>query len=113
MLLQRVTSALGILATLMMAATLYLIYLAPNEATMGVVYKVFYFHLPNAVLSYVGPILLGCASIIFLATGDSKWDRVGAASAEVGVLFASTAIVTGMIWGKPAWGAYWVSWDPR
>src|SRR5579872_888918 len=111
--MRRTANILGILAIVMMSVTLYLTYIAPNEATMGVVYKVFYLHVPNAILSYAGPILLGGASIMFLATGDPKWDRFGAASAEVGVLFAGTAIVTGMIWGKPAWGAYWVSWDPR
>jgi heme exporter protein C len=113
MTLQKITRILAPTSIVMMAVTLYLIYEAPNEATMGVVYKVFYFHVPNAVLSYGGPILLGLASIMFLATGNLKWDRFGSVSAEVGILFASTAIATGMIWGKPAWGAYWVSWDPR
>jgi heme exporter protein C len=107
------TNRVGVAAITLMLATLYLIYEAPNEATMGVVYKVFYFHVPNAVISYLPPVLLGMASAMFLITGDLKWDRLGAASAEVGLLFVAIAIVTGMIWGKPAWGAYWVSWDPR
>jgi heme exporter protein C len=50
---------------------------------------------------------------MFLATGNQKWDRYGSVSGELGVLFTTTAIVSGMIWGKPAWGKYWVSWDVR
>ena len=108
------TKILGGIALVLMLITCYLIFVvAPIESTMGIVQKIFYFHVPNAILSYTSAILLGFASIMFLATGNQKWDRYGSVSAELGVLFTTTAIVSGMIWGKPAWGKYWVSWDVR
>jgi len=107
------SKVLGLLAIILMGFTMYLIVNAPNEATMGIVQKIFYFHVPNAILSYTSAVLLGLASILFLFSGDQKWDRFGSVSAEIGALFTSTAIASGMIWGKPAWGKYWVSWDVR
>jgi heme exporter protein C len=105
---------LGVAAVILMAVTLYLIFdYAPIEATMGVVQKIFYFHVPNAILSYTSAILLGFASIMFLINGDQKWDRFGSVAGELGAVFSTTAIVSGMIWAKPAWGKYWVSWDVR
>lgn len=108
-----VTKTLGVLAVVLMAVTMYVVVFAPVESTMGVVQKIFYFHVPNATLSYLAAILLGVGSIMFLIKNDPKWDRFGAVSAEIGALFTSTAIVSGMIWGKPAWGKYWVTWDVR
>jgi heme exporter protein C len=108
------TKALGILSIVLMLATLYLVFFfAPIESTMGIVQKIFYFHVPNAILSYAAALLLGFASVMFLATGHQKWDRFGSVAGEIGVLFTSTALVSGMIWAKPAWGKYWVSWDVR
>ena len=52
------------------------------------------------------------ASIAYLRTKKTRWDRLAAASAELGVLFTSLAIALGMLWGKPVWGTWW-TWDPR
>ncbi len=52
------------------------------------------------------------SSIAYLATGKSRWDRLAASSAEVGVVFTALTIALGSIWAKPVWGVWW-TWDPR
>ncbi len=72
--------------------------------------KIFYFHMPSAWASYIafGVTLVGSA--MFLRTRDVKYDRFAFSSAEIGVLFATIAILTGPIWAKQEWGVYW-RWD--
>src|SRR5438105_13441082 len=106
--------SLALTSLVLMLIALYLIFFyAGTEKTMGIVQKIFYFHVPNAILSYTSAILLGLASIMYLVTSNETWDRFGSVAGELGAVFTSTAIVSGMIWGKPAWGKYWVSWDVR
>ena len=104
---------LGILSLVMMIANLYMIFIfAPNESTMGVIQRIFYFHLPAGISSYVSAYLLGFGSIMFLIQRDLKWDRFAAASGEMGVLFTSLSIMSGALWAKPVWGVWW-TWDAR
>ena len=99
---------LGFASLIGLAAALYfaLVY-APTEQTMGTLQRVFYFHLPQAILSYMSALLLGLGSLMYLATRDLKWDRFSYANAELGVLFTTTTLLTGMIWGRLAWGIWW------
>ena len=104
---------LAILSLVLMIANLYMIFIfAPNEATMGVIQRIFYFHLPAGISSYVSAYLLGFGSIMFLIQRDLKWDRFAAASGEMGVLFTSLSIMSGALWAKPVWGIWW-TWDAR
>jgi heme exporter protein C len=80
---------------------------APTEATMGQIYRIFYFHVPQAILSYTSAIILGLASLMYLIKGDLKWDRLAYCSAELGVLFTATTLITGMIWAHPVWNTWW------
>ena len=100
---------LAVLSLISILVALYfaLVY-APTESTMGTIQRIFYFHVPQGILSYTSALLLGFACIMYLVKGDLKWDRFAYSSAELGVLFSSTSIVTGMIWAKPVWGAWWV-----
>lgn len=84
----------------------------PTDARQGVVQRIFYIHVPSAIVAYVafGMVLLG--SIGYLKTHNRRWDSLAHASAEVGVLFTGACIVAGMLWGRPEWGTYW-TWDPR
>ena len=79
---------LGIASIAGIAVALYfaLVY-APTEQTMGVLQRVFYFHLPQAILSYIAAFLLGFGSLMYLVTRDLKWDRFAYCNAELGVLF--------------------------
>ena len=99
---------LGILSLIMIPVALYCAFIyAPTEATMGQIYRIFYFHVPQAILSYTSAIILGLASLMYLIKGDLKWDRLAYCSAELGVLFTATTLITGMIWAHPVWNTWW------
>lgn len=84
----------------------------PTDSFQGVSQRLFYVHVPSAWVAYLafGVVLLG--SIAYLRTSDQRWDWVAYSSARAGVLFTSLTLITGAMWGKPVWGAFWV-WDPR
>ena len=69
-------------------------------------------HAPAAWVAYLAFGVVLVCSIAYLRTGDVRWDWVAHASARTGVLFTALNLVTGMLWGRPIWGAYW-AWDPR
>ncbi|MBP1908634.1 cytochrome c biogenesis protein [Methanolobus bombayensis] len=75
-------------------------------------FKIFYFHLPIAMVSYLAFTVVFIASIMHLKGNSSKWDIVAHSAAEVGVVFAFLVLVTGSIWAKATWGWYWI-WEPR
>jgi heme exporter protein C len=85
---------------------------APTEATMGDVQRIFYVHVPCAwvmLLCFPANFL---ASIAYLAKRNAVLDALAVSTAEVGVVFCTIVLITGPIWGKPAWGVWW-AWDPR
>jgi len=103
---------LGISFGLMMAA-LYLVFIyVPTEETMGVVQRIFYFHVPVAWVSFLAFFVVFIGSILFLWKRDEKWDMLARSSAEIGIVFTSLVLITGPIWAKPAWGVWW-TWDAR
>ncbi|MCE2392323.1 MAG: cytochrome c biogenesis protein CcsA [Proteobacteria bacterium] len=85
---------------------------APVERAQGLVQKIFYVHVPCVIPAYLGFGLTALAGIGFLRSRNESWDRLAAASAEVGVVFCSLILATGPIWAKPVWGHWWV-WDLR
>jgi heme exporter protein C len=91
---------------------------APTEATMGNLYRVFFYHLPHAILSFIPPYLNCIASMLYLWWRSRNIERAQAAdafalaSAEVTVLYASIGLATGSLWGRAAWGIWW-AWDAR
>ena len=98
---------------LLMLADLYLIFMvAPTDAVMGDVQRVFYFHVPMAIMSFLAFFVVFVASVGYLVRRGRRWDSVAHASAEVGVLFVSLALITGIIWGRPVWNTWW-TWEPR
>jgi heme exporter protein C len=97
---------------LMFAATPFVIANAPYESTMGLVQKMFYYHMPSAWMFLGASIVCGIASVRFLASGDSRHDRTALAAAEMAVLFGLLTLVTGPLWARKAWGTWWV-WDAR
>ncbi len=91
----------------------YLIFMvAPTDAVLGHVQRIFYVHVPISILSFLGFLVCALAGIGYLIRRTEHWDRVAHASAEVGVVFVSLALVTGIIWGKPVWNTWW-QWDAR
>jgi len=85
---------------------------APSDASQGDVQRLMYVHVPTAWLAYVSFAVVFVASVAYLRTKRTRWDRLAAASAEVGVLFTIMTIALGALWGKPVWGTWW-TWDPR
>lgn len=100
------------IAAAMFAAAPWVIDAAPYEATMGLVYKIYFFHMPSAWMFLLGAIVAGVASARFLFTRRPASDATAVAAAELAVLFGLLALVTGPLWARKAWGVWWV-WDPR
>jgi heme exporter protein C len=97
---------------LMFAASPLVIANAPYEATMGLVQKIFYYHMPSAWVFLTSAVICGVASARFLKSGEARHDRVAMAAAELTVMFGLLAMVTGPLWARKAWGTWWV-WDAR
>jgi heme exporter protein C len=89
-------------------------YYAPlAEGFLGQSSRILFFHVPMAWVAFVAFVAAGVSSVRFLASGRSpRHDASAAASVELGLLFGVLATVTGAIWAKVMWGAYW-NWDPR
>jgi heme exporter protein C len=104
---------LGILAALGVLATVVLgLFITPPDADEGNVFRLIYIHVPSAWLAYLSFFVVFVCSVMYLVTKRIRWDRLAAASAEVGVLFILLTLVVGSIWAKPTWGTWW-TWDPR
>jgi heme exporter protein C len=88
------------------------LFVAPTEATMGHIQRIFYFHMPFGITAFVSFIISFCSSIAYLRTRKPKWDWLALTSAEVGVPFITVMLVTGSIWAHPVWGIWW-TWDAR
>ena len=104
---------LGWAAAVTMTAALYLIFMVvPTEREMGIVQRIFYFHVPCWWVAYGGFFVVAVASAVYLWNGSPAADHVAVAAAEVGVLFCTLGLVTGPLWARPIWGVWW-TWDPR
>ncbi len=90
----------------------FLIAATPIEPVMGIVQKIFYFHVPCAYLLFLSTFVCAGASIAYLFKGSEGGDRLALCSAELGVLFGLCVLVTGPLWARVAWGVYW-QWDAR
>ena len=88
------------------------IFFTPLEATQGAAQKILYVHAPAAWVAFMAFGLVGLTSVLYLWLREDRLDRVAESSAEVGVVFTTVVLVTGPLWGKPIWGAYW-TWDAR
>jgi heme exporter protein C len=97
----------GLMATVVLG-----LFAVPPDATQGDVQRLMYVHVPAAWLAFMSFGVVFVASVAYLKTGRIQWDRVAAASAEIGVLFCALTILLGSLWGRPVWGTWW-TWDPR
>lgn len=106
----RILGALALIGMLI-APWLALVY-ASVERQMGLAQKIFYFHVPSAFAMYAAFFLVFVFSILYLVQKKKMWDIWAACAAEVGLLFCTLVLLTGPIWAKPVWGAWWV-WDAQ
>jgi len=113
MLSSKVLTVLNSMAAVSFAILVGLVLFAvPTERTMGDVQRLFYFHVAPAWIGFVAFAITALCGIVYLRTGLMRWDRISAASVEVGLVFTVIATVTGSVWARPAWNTWW-TWDPR
>ena len=96
----------------MFAYAPFLIVNAPYESTMGLVQKIFYFHVPAAMTMFLSAFTCGIASAVFLFGRRPGADRVAFAAAELTVLLGLIVLLSGPLWARKAWGVWW-QWDAR
>jgi heme exporter protein C len=85
---------------------------APQEVTMGEAQRIFYVHFPSGIIAIIAYTIVALASAAYLWKRSQSADDFAYAAAEVGFIFCSCVLVTGPLWGKPAWGIWW-TWDAR
>jgi heme exporter protein C len=94
------------------ALLVFALVLSPADRIQGEAVRLMYLHVPAAICMYLCVGLLGLGSLMWLRKKTPGWDVLAAAAAEVGLVFTALTLVTGMLWGRPTWGVYWV-WDAR
>ena len=104
---------LGAVAILFVVAAAYAsFYVAPEERTMGVLQRIFYFHAASAWAGMDAFVICFICNLLYVWKRGQNYDSLGVASAEVGLVFTTVVLITGPIWAKPAWGIWW-TWDAR
>ena len=96
----------------MVSALSTILLYAPTESVMGDTQRIFYFHVPAAVNTFISFFIVFIGSIQFLRTRKSYWDKLALSAAQVGILFCLIVLITGPLWAKPVWGVFW-RWEPR
>jgi heme exporter protein C len=103
----------GFVAVPVLAFGLYLgLVWAPPDALMGNVQRIMYVHFPSWIATALSYLTGFVCSVLYLALRRPTLDHLAHAGVEVGVLFNTTGLITGSIWGRPTWGVWW-TWDPR
>ena len=107
------TRAIGIAAAAMFVLALVMVFLVAPRAQIeagGNVQRIFYFHLSSAWNGFGAWIVTAVAGALYLKRRDLKYDRIAVASAEIGVLFITMVLLSGMLWARPTWNTWW-NWD--
>lgn len=108
----------GLALALLAFSTYQAWYVAPTEATMGPVQRIFYWHVPLFIVGEVTPYVNMLASLVYLyfRSRNTKValqaDALAVAAAEVTTVFVGLGLIAGILWGRPAWGIWW-AWDAR
>jgi heme exporter protein C len=103
--------ALSISTVAVMALALALVFFyAPLEANQGFLQKIFYVHVPLAIVSLCGFVIGGLFAIGHLRTRDPRWDMRSYVAIHMSLIFGVATLITGSIWAKGSWGHWWV-WD--
>jgi len=106
-------SLMLLLTGLLIPVCHYLVFMVvPNERTMGPVQRILYFHVGSAFACYCSAALVLGGGLWYLATRESRADLLARAAAEVGFVFCSMVLFSGMIWGHSSWNT-WFRWEPR
>jgi heme exporter protein C len=110
---RRWSVGLGAVASATLLLSFWMIFFyAPTEREMGIVQRIFYVHVPSAWIAFLAFGIVALCSLGYLWLKDERLDAIAVSSAELGLLFTTIVLLTGPLWGKIAWGAWWV-WDAR
>jgi heme exporter protein C len=108
-----VATSVGVVVSATVVASIVLIFHhAPIERLMGIVQKIFYFHVPAAIAMGVCFVLCALGSLAWLSRNDDRLDAFAATAGEISVALGAIVLITGPLWARKAWGAWWV-WEPR
>ena len=110
---EKVVIGLSAAAAILLAYNLYQIFLVlPDEAMQGAIYRIIFFHVPAAITGMAGYFVALVLSVLYLSSGNFRYDSLAASVVEVSVIFSLVNIVTGSIWARIIWGIWW-TWDYR
>ncbi len=102
----------GLTAILILAGTLGGLVFAPPDYQQGESYRIIFIHVPSAWMSMFIYVVMAVAGLLGLVWRVKMAEVIAVSSAPIGASFTFLALVTGSLWGKPMWGAWWV-WDAR
>jgi len=104
----RIQDSLNWLSGLIIIVALYLVFVyAPTESTMGDVQRIFYFHVSSAWVGFLAFFVTLIGGVAYLRGGNRDWDILALSSVEIGMTFTAMAVITGSIWAKATWNAWW------
>ncbi|MGA7030466.1 MAG: cytochrome c biogenesis protein CcsA [Candidatus Acidiferrales bacterium] len=99
-------------ALLIFSAGYAALFIAPDEATMHAIQRIFYFHVASWNAMFCAFFIAFYGSVAYLVTAKRKWDALGVSGAEVGVICCTIGLITGPLWARPVWGIWW-TWDAK
>ncbi len=100
-------------AALLLAYDLHQMFMVlPDEAMQGAIYRILFFHAPAAMVGMIGYFVALTFSVLYLSSGNFRYDSLAASLVEVSFVFSLVNIVTGSIWARIIWGIWW-TWDYR
>ena len=107
------TDILGGVTCVAILLSLWAIFIyVPTEKVLGIVQRIFYFHVSLGLNTFLAFFIVFVSSILYLWKRDPRYDCVAHAAAEIGVVLCTLVLITGSIWGRASWGAWW-TWDAR
>jgi len=110
---EKIAIGLAGAAALLLAYDLYQMFMVlPDEAMQGAIYRILFFHAPAAMVGMIGYFVALTFSVLYLSSGNFRYDSLAASLVEVSLVFSLVNIVTGSIWGRIIWGIWW-TWDYR
>jgi len=110
---EKIAIGLAVAAAVLLSYNLYEMFMVlPDEAMQGAIYRILFFHAPAAIVGMIGYFIALTFSVMYLSSGNLRWDSLSASIVEVSLVFSVVNIVTGSIWARIIWGIWW-TWDYR
>lgn len=104
---------LGLLTIVVLTIGIFMAFVyAPTDLAQGNAQRIFYVHVPMAWLAYLAMAVVFIGSVGYMWKRSTRMDRLARSSAELGFLFTTLVLITGSLWGRPIWNAWW-QWEAR